>query len=126
MQCLGHRGNGEVFTADVWFSTYNERGAPKVAAIIVDITEDKALPLPDATAESPASSAEERPAELNARESEVLRLLVQGLANKEIAGRMDLSESVVKNTLQQLFFKTGVRTRGQLVRVALESYRNIL
>jgi len=51
---------------------------------------------------------------------------VQGLANKEIAAHMDVSESVVKNTLQQLFARTGVRTRSQLVRVALEDYRNLL
>jgi two-component system nitrate/nitrite response regulator NarL len=63
---------------------------------------------------------------LNGRETEVLRLLVQGLANKEIAARMGISESAVKNTIQQLFGKTGVRTRGQLVRVALELYRNAL
>jgi DNA-binding NarL/FixJ family response regulator len=63
---------------------------------------------------------------LNNRETDVLRLLVQGLANKEIAVRIGVSESTVKNTLQQLFAKTGVRTRSQLVRVALEQYRNVL
>jgi DNA-binding NarL/FixJ family response regulator len=63
---------------------------------------------------------------LNTRELEVLRQVVQGLANKEIATRMDISESAVKNTLQQLFGKTAVRTRSQLVRVALERYRNRL
>ena len=63
---------------------------------------------------------------LNAREVEVLRFLVQGLANKEIAARLDLSESAVKNTLQQLFAKTSVRTRSQLVRVALEEFRDLL
>jgi len=63
---------------------------------------------------------------LNTRELEVLRLLVQGLANKEIATRMGISESAVKNTLQQLFAKAAVRTRSQLVRVALEHYRNLL
>jgi two-component system nitrate/nitrite response regulator NarL len=56
----------------------------------------------------------------------VLRLLVQGLANKEIAARMEISESTVKNTIQQLFAKTGVRTRSQLVRVALEQFRSML
>src|SRR5271170_2828706 len=40
MQCRGHRGSGESFTADVWFSTYNEGAAPKVAAIIADVTEE--------------------------------------------------------------------------------------
>ena len=57
---------------------------------------------------------------------EALRLVVQGLANKEIAAHMSISESSVKNTLQQLFAKTGVRTRSQLVRIALERYRDLL
>jgi two-component system nitrate/nitrite response regulator NarL len=39
---------------------------------------------------------------------------------------MEVSESTVKNTFQQLFGKLGVRTRSQLVRVALEHYRDIL
>jgi two-component system, NarL family, nitrate/nitrite response regulator NarL len=52
--------------------------------------------------------------------------LVQGLANKEIASRLEVSESTIKNTLQQLFAKTNVRTRAQLVRVALEQYRDVL
>ena len=71
------------------------------------------------------SDADERIA-LTGRETEVVRYLVQGLANKEIAAKMEISESTVKNTLQQLFYKTGVRTRSQLVRVALERYRNLL
>jgi two-component system nitrate/nitrite response regulator NarL len=63
---------------------------------------------------------------LNNREMEVLRLLARGLANKEIAARMEISESAVKNAIQQLFAKTRVRTRSQLVRVALEQYRSAL
>jgi two-component system nitrate/nitrite response regulator NarL len=39
---------------------------------------------------------------------------------------MEISESAVKNTLQQLFAETQVRTRGQLVRVAMERYRDLL
>src|SRR5713101_1871919 len=37
MQCRGHRGNGESFMADVWFSTYKEDAKPKLAAIITDV-----------------------------------------------------------------------------------------
>ncbi len=59
-----------------------------------------------------------------AREREVLEGVFEGLANKEIADRMGLSESSVKAALQQLFHKTGVRTRSQLVRVFLEQYRD--
>jgi PAS domain S-box-containing protein len=121
MQCRGHRGNGESFTADVWFSTYKEGTTPKLAAIIADVTEETGA----ATSNPPPSDRQER-VPLTDRETEVLRALVQGLANKEIASRMEVSESTVKNTLQQLFAKTNVRTRAQLVRVALEQYREIL
>ena len=120
MQCRGHRGNGESFTANVWFSTYKEGTAHRLAAIIADTTEETSVSSFLSTSESNG-----RPM-LNAREMEVLRLLVQGFANKEIAGRMEISESTVKNTLQQLFAKTNVRTRAQLVRVALEDYREEL
>jgi PAS domain S-box-containing protein len=122
MQCRGRRGNGESFLAEVWFSTYKEGSAPKLAAIIADVGEEQTAP---AGPDSASLDQEERPT-LNGRESEVLRLVVQGLANKEIAARMNISESAVKNTLQQLFGKTEVRTRSQLVRVALERYRDLL
>src|SRR5271163_1765406 len=122
MQCRGHRGNGESFLADVWFSSYKDGTTPKLAAIIADVSEEQAEPSGSAAAES---NDEER-APLNNRELEALRLVVQGLANKEIASHMQISESAVKNTLQQLFAKTEVRTRGQLVRVALERYRDLL
>jgi two-component system sensor kinase FixL len=121
MQCRGHRGNGEIFTAEVWFSTYKEGTAPKLAAIIGDITEESQTRVPDARQ---IETHEE--ISLNSRELEVLRSLIQGLANKEIAVRLGVSDSAVKNTLQQLFTKTGVRSRSQLVRVALEHYRNLL
>jgi len=123
MQCRGHRGNGESFLADVWFSSYKEGLTPKLAAIIADVTEERS------SAAEPSSAAvsdyQER-TPLSNRESDVLRHIVQGLTNKEIAAHLDISESVVKNTLQQLFAKTDVRVRGQLVRVALERYRDLL
>jgi DNA-binding NarL/FixJ family response regulator len=122
MQCRGHRGNGETFLADVRFSSYKDGTTPKLAAIIADVSEEQAPPSGSVSA---ASDHQER-APLNNRELEALRLVVQGLANKEIAAHMEISESAVKNTLQQLFAKTKVRTRGQLVRVALERYRDLL
>jgi PAS domain S-box-containing protein len=121
MQCRGHRGNGETFLADVWFSSYKDGAKPKLAAIIADVSEEQVPPVTS----SVAAGQQERTA-LSNRELETLRLVVQGLANKEIASRMEISESAVKNTLQQLFGKTEVRTRAQLVRVALERYRDLL
>jgi two-component system sensor kinase FixL len=122
MQCRAHRDNGEFFLAEVWFSSYKEGTVPKLAAIIADVSEEQAAP---AGSGSAGLIDQERPS-LSDRELEVLRLVVQGLANKEIASRMTISESAVKNTLQQLFAKTEVRTRSQLVRVALERYRDLL
>jgi len=58
------------------------------------------------------------------REQQVLSAVFEGLANKEIGVRLGVSESSVKATLQQLFSKTGVRTRSQLVRVVLDQYRD--
>lgn len=58
---------------------------------------------------------------LTAREQQVLQGLFEGLTNKEIAGQLNVSESAIKATLQQLFLKTRVRTRSQLVRIALET-----
>ena len=63
---------------------------------------------------------------LTDRERQVLQHVFEGLANKEIADRLQVSESSVKATLQQLFSKTGVRTRSQLVRTALENYKDQL
>ena len=56
------------------------------------------------------------------RERAVLRGVFEGLSNKEIGARLEISESSVKAALQQLFHKTGVRTRSQLVRIALEQF----
>jgi two-component system, NarL family, nitrate/nitrite response regulator NarL len=65
-------------------------------------------------------------ATLTERERGVLRGVFEGQANKEIAAALGISESSVKAALQQLFQKTGVRTRSQLVRIALEQYRDQL
>ncbi len=57
---------------------------------------------------------------LSPRERAVLKGVFEGLTNKEIAANLAISESSVKAVMQQLFDKTGVRTRSQLVRIALE------
>jgi len=40
LQCKGHRSNGEVFLAGVWFSTYSSNSGNRLAAIFVDLSED--------------------------------------------------------------------------------------
>ena len=69
----------------------------------------------------PAANSDVRGTEqLSPREQQVLRNVFEGLTNKEIAHKIGASQSSVKAALQQLFEKTGVRTRGQLVRIAIE------
>ena len=57
---------------------------------------------------------------LTPREQKVLRCVFEGLTNKEMAYDLGVSRSSIKATLQHLFDKMGVRTRGQLVRIAIE------
>lgn len=40
MQCRGRRQNGEVFLADIWFSTYSTSAGSRLAAMVVDGSED--------------------------------------------------------------------------------------
>lgn len=56
---------------------------------------------------------------LTEREQKVLLGILSGLSNKKIGEDMKISESSVKAVVQQLFDKTGVRTRSQLVRIAI-------
>ncbi|TDL75673.1 response regulator transcription factor [Rhodococcus qingshengii] len=60
---------------------------------------------------------------LTQREKEVLALLGQGLNNKEIAGKLYLTEGTVKNHVSNLIAKLGVRDRTQ---AAVFSVRHLL
>ena len=71
------------------------------------------------------TKTQDRP-QLTERDRVVLRLIFQGLSNREIGGQIGISESSVKSSLRQLFGKLGVRTRAQLVKIALEQYRDQL
>jgi two-component system nitrate/nitrite response regulator NarL len=73
-----------------------------------------------------AKSAQAEQAEhqrpLTSRQSDVMRGILDGLANKEIAWNLKVSESSIKAAIQELFHKAGVRTRSQLVRIAIERH----
>jgi DNA-binding CsgD family transcriptional regulator len=71
---------------------------------------------------SATAQREGRPAHppLTERQHHVLRGICEGLTNKEIAADLGVSESAVKATVQRIFRKTRVRTRAQLVRIAIE------
>ncbi len=74
----------------------------------------------------PQGDQQNLPRRLTQREDQVLKGVFEGLTNKEIATKIGVSETSVKATLQQLFQKTGVRTRSQLVRIALEGPFSII
>jgi DNA-binding NarL/FixJ family response regulator len=89
-----------VINGDMWLD-------PKAVRAVVAGAEDK--------------TGQQRAAQpFTSRERAVLKGVFEGLTNKEIGARLDISESSVKAVMQQLFDKTGVRTRSQLVRIALE------
>jgi DNA-binding NarL/FixJ family response regulator len=68
------------------------------------------------------AESDDRTRPLTARQSQVMRGVLDGLTNKEIALNLNVSESSVKAVIQELFQKAGVRTRSQLVRIAIEKH----
>ena len=71
--------------------------------------------LVDAATTTPGHPAPELAHPLTQRELEVLHLIMQGLANKEIARRLFLSPDTVKVHSRNIYGKLGVRSRTQAV-----------
>lgn len=63
-------------------------------------------------------AADGPPAILSARELELMRLLADGLSNKQIAATLHVSLSTVKTHVNRIFHKLGVRRRTQAVATA--------
>jgi DNA-binding NarL/FixJ family response regulator len=65
--------------------------------------------------------APERPEALTERETDVLRLLAQGQANKEIARELAIGEKTVKTHVSSILAKLGVQSRTQAVLHAMKA-----
>jgi DNA-binding NarL/FixJ family response regulator len=76
-----------------------KRISPEVAAALADHTGDE---------------------ELTPREIDVLRLLAMGNANKEIAGKLSVTEETVKGHVKNIFAKLGVNDRTHAVTIGLK------
>lgn len=83
-----------------------------VAAGLVALAPSAVVREADARATPAAYAAAER---LTARESDVLRELARGVANKQIAQRLRISEHTVKFHVAAIFAKLGVASRTEAV-----------
>jgi DNA-binding NarL/FixJ family response regulator len=61
------------------------------------------------------------PTALSERETEVLRLIARGKANKEIAAELTIGEKTVKTHVSSILNKLGVRSRTQAALYAAQS-----
>jgi two-component system response regulator DevR len=66
-------------------------------------------------------SGDPRLSGLNPREQEVLSLIADGLTNRQIGARLDLSEKTVKNYVSNLLSKLGLQSRTQAAVLHLET-----
>jgi DNA-binding NarL/FixJ family response regulator len=75
-----------------------------------------AMPMPEG---APRPDISFDPNELTMRERDVLRLLVSGISNREIAEALVLSEGTVRNHISSIFSKMGVNDRTRAVLQAI-------
>jgi DNA-binding NarL/FixJ family response regulator len=69
----------------------------------------------DAHRKPPETPAHDALVELTQREREIVRLIVEGASNKEVASSLNISERTVKGHLSNVFQKLGVADRLKLV-----------
>jgi len=56
--------------------------------------------------------------EMNRAEKKILRMMAEGLDNKEIAARVFLAEQTVRNYVHRIYEKIGVKSRAHAIRAA--------
>jgi two-component system, NarL family, nitrate/nitrite response regulator NarL len=96
----------KVYAGEVWLDR----------AMIASILNERTIqsPVPEPHAET------SRIAKLTEREREVIRLLGEGIKNRQIAERMHISEATVRHHLTSVFAKLGVMDRFELVIYAFQ------
>lgn len=100
-----------VVDGDGWHTLWPMDLAAELAARVEELSAEPGA----AGADAPAPVAP-----LSGREREVLHLMAQGLANKEIARELGIRTATVKNHVHSVLTKLGVRRRRDAVRVAFQ------
>jgi DNA-binding NarL/FixJ family response regulator len=63
--------------------------------------------------------------DLSARQREILEMVVEGLSNAEIAGRLYVSESTIKQHLRAVYKQLGVRNRTEAAKTMRDAARGV-
>ncbi|MGH3146725.1 MAG: LuxR C-terminal-related transcriptional regulator, partial [Rubrobacter sp.] len=84
------------------------------------MTLDQALAEASLTPQGPEKTRTVHPAGLTARETEVLRVVAEGLTDAQAAERLFLSPRTINHHLRSIYRKLGVPSRAAAARVALE------
>ena len=126
-----HRLVAEAALADGWgdpvawltdaLRFFDRNGDERLASACRSLLRKAGAPVPRRRVEEVASSASLRALGLTARELEVLRLLGEGLSNKDIGARLYLSPRTVERHVASLTAKAGVSRRSELVAFAARS-----
>lgn len=99
------------------------RGTTMLNALRLVLAGERYVPdilLAEPAAGADAAAGDQGLASLTRREREVMRLLVEGLPNKEIGRRLKIEVVTVALHLRSTYRKLGVASRTQAVRMALE------
>lgn len=90
-----------------------------LAAMRTDVASHAALPGVERGGAHPGAGAGAGGPDLTPREREVLRMLSEGLANKQIAARLAISEHTVKFHIASVYEKLGATSRTEAVRIGV-------
>jgi DNA-binding NarL/FixJ family response regulator len=96
----------------------NVRAALHGASVLPSELMTRMLTAPESAAGDPAPALR---GQLSAREQQVLTLIAEGHATREVAAKLSYSERTIKNVLHDVATKLGARSRSQAVAHAVRS-----
>lgn len=102
-------------------------GSKALAEILRDVADGQSYVSPSLSARllsdllKPAGSKPDPLSLLTGREADILKLVAEGLSNKEVAARLSLQEKTVKHHMTRVLAKLNVRNRTEAALVAREA-----